>query len=353
MKTTKTWQLLVADVAVCCTVLLPSLAVAADESAPPATIITNEASTNAVAVAQQALQAYLLAQEQLRVIQRDIEQSRKDAEAAAQRNAESLAARLSQIGQELSSQRQRESETMQDSNRAMLIVAGAFAAIGFLAMVFTAWFQMRSLNRLAEVAGAIRLGNPHDYPLAALGAGESHSAALDPVEHSNMQFLGAIERLQKRIHELEQSTASNSAASENGHSHGEMKESAENSEQSSSTDANPSAALGPAVRAALILGKGQTQLNLGNNEEALACFEEALTLDPANIEALLKKGTVLERLQRMEEAIDTYDRAIAVDNSKTTAYLLKGGVFNRMKRYPEALECYDEALRAQQKVPAT
>jgi hypothetical protein len=217
-------------------------------------------------VAQQALQAYLLAQEQLRVIQRDIEQSRKDAEAAAQRNAESLAARLSQIGQELSSQRQRESETMQDSNRAMLIVAGAFAAIGFLAMVFTAWFQMRSLNRLAEVAGAVRLGNPHDYPLAALGAGESHSAALDPVEHSNMQFLGAIERLQKRIHELEQSTASNSAASEMVFAR-RMKESAENSEQSSPRP-NPSAVWGFAVRAALA-GQGQTQLNLGNNEHWL------------------------------------------------------------------------------------
>lgn len=352
MKTTKTWQFLVADVAVCCAIFLPLLAVAADETKPPATV-TTESSTNATLVAQQVLQAYLLAQEQLRVIQRDVEQSRKDAEAAAQRNAETIAGRLNQIGQELSTQRQRESEAMQNSNRAMLVVAGAFAAIGFLAMVFTAWFQMRSLNRLAAVAGAMRVGHPHDYPLAALVTGESHAAALDPVEHSNMQFLGAIERLQKRIHELEQSTASNSAASENGHPDSELKESSENSDPSSSKDAKPSAAPGPAVRAALILGKGQTQLNLGNNEEALACFEEALTIDPANIEALLKKGTVLERLQRMEEAIDTYDRAIAVDNSKTTAYLLKGGVFNRMKRYPEALECYDEALRAQQKVPAT
>jgi len=352
MKTTKTWQFLVADVALCCALISPPLAVAVDEPAPSAPI-TSEPSTNAVLVAQQALQAYLLAQEQLRVIQRDIEQSRKDAEAVAQRNAESLATRLSQIGQELSAQRQRESEIMQNSNRAMLIVAGAFAAIGFLAMVFTAWFQMRSLNRLAAMTGALRVDHSHDYPLAALGTGESHGTALDPVEHSNMQFLGAIERLQKRIHELEQSTTPNSTAGENGHPQGELKDASLKSDQPSANETKSPAASAPAVRAALILGRGQTLLNLGNNEEALACFEEALTIDPANIEALLKKGTVLERLQRMEEAIDTYDRAIAVDNSKTTAYLLKGGVFNRMKRYPEALECYDEALRAQQKVPAT
>ncbi len=341
-------SLIVADVAVCCVLLLPSFASAADEP-KPLPVVTAESATNAALLAQQTLQAYFLAQEQLRAIQRDIEQSRKDAEAAAHRNAELVASRLNQIGQDLIAQRQRESEAMQNSNRAMLVVAGAFAAIGFLAMVFTAWFQMRSLNRLVEVAGAVRPAHSHDYPLAALGGGEPHNATMDPVEHSNMQFLGAIERLQKRVHELEHSTAP--ATTDNGHSQGELKENSENPDQSSSKDAKSSGAT-PAARASIILGKGQTQLNLGNNEEALACFEEALTIDPANIEALLKKGTVLERLQRMEEAIDTYDRAIAVDNSKTTAYLLKGGVFNRMKRYPEALACYDEALRAQQKVAA-
>ena len=231
------------------------------------------------------------------------------------------------------------------------MVAGSFAGIGFVAMVFTAWFQMRSINRLTELAGALRLGHPHDYSLAALGTGDSH--AIDPVEHSNLQFLGAIERLQKRIHELEHSTASTQSTSNNGHPDGELKEAGHESDQPSASNAKTATVSDQTVRVALILGKGQTLLNLGQNDEALACFEEALTIAPANIEALLKKGTVLERLQRMEEAIDTYDRAIAVDNSKTTAYLLKGGVFNRLKRYPEALACYDEALRAQQKSSAT
>ena len=312
---------------------------------------TGEPASDEVSVAQQALRAYLLAQEQLRAIQRDIEQSHKDAEASAQRNAETIAGSLKLIAQNLSAQRKSELDALQNSSRVMLWVAGGFAGIGFVAMVFTAWFQMRSLNRLTEMARASRFEHPRDYPLAVLGTGDSH--AKEPVEHANLQFLGAIERLQKRIHELEHSTSLTQSTSDNGHPDGELKGVGDKSDQPGVNDAKTSAVSDETVRVALILGKGQTLLNLGQNEEALASFEEALTIAPANIEALLKKGTVLERLQRMEEAIDAYDRAIAVDNSKTTAYLLKGGVFNRLKRYPEALACYDEALRAQQKSSVT
>jgi tetratricopeptide (TPR) repeat protein len=350
MKKLQFCQLFAASVSICFTLFWSSVAMVAQETKPPASA-TSDSPSDEVSVAQQALRAYLLAQEQLRAIQRDIEQSHKDAEAAAQRNAETIAGSLKLIAQNLSAQRKSELDALQNSSRVMLLVAGGFAGIGFVAMVFTAWFQMRSLNRLTEMARASRFGHPQDYPLAALGAGDSH--AMDPVEHSNLQFLGAIERLQKRIHELEHSTGTNHSTSDNSHPDGELNEAGDKSDQPTANDAKTFAVSDQIARVTLILGRGQTLMNLGQNEEALACIEEALTIAPANIEALLKKGTVLERLQRMEEAIDTYDRAIAVDNSKTTAYLLKGGVFNRLKRYPEALACYDEALRAQQKSSAT
>ncbi|MBI3850864.1 MAG: tetratricopeptide repeat protein [Verrucomicrobia bacterium] len=352
MKKLQSHRLFVVSVSISLALFLSSLMVRA-QGTKSSTSATSEPPSDEVSVAQQALRAYLLAQEQLRAIQRDIEQSHKDAEAAAQRNAEAIAGSLNLIAQNLATQRERELEAMHDSNRTMLIVAGSFGGIGFLAMVFTAWFQMRSMNRLTEVASALRLGQSHDYPFAALGTGDSQRVALDPVEQSNRQYLGAIERLQKRIYELEHSTAPLATASENGHPDGESKETPQRSDAPSSTDAKSAGVSEQAAQVSLMLGKSQTLLNLGQHEEALACVEEALAIDPANIEALLKKGTVLERLQRMEEAIEIYDRAIAVDNSKTTAYLLKGGVFNRLKRYPEALACYDEALRAQQKSSLT
>ena len=98
-----------------------------------------------------------------------------------------------------------------------------------------------------------------------------------------------------------------------------------------------------------LIGKGQSLLNVDKAEEALACFDEVLTLDAQNAEALVKKGTALERLRKLEEAIECYNRAIVADGSMTIAYLYKGGLFNRLERFTEAMECYEQALRTQEK----
>jgi tetratricopeptide (TPR) repeat protein len=104
-----------------------------------------------------------------------------------------------------------------------------------------------------------------------------------------------------------------------------------------------------AERVSLLLGKGQSMLNLDDAQAAAECFEQALRIDPSNAEAWVRKGTALERLQQLNEAVECYDRAIASDGSLTIAYLHKGGLFNRMERYNEALECYEKALRTQEK----
>ena len=108
------------------------------------------------------------------------------------------------------------------------------------------------------------------------------------------------------------------------------------------------AAAPEAARITVLLGKGQSLLNLDQAEEAVACFDQVLALDANHPEALVKKGAALERLRKLDEAIACYDRAIAADGSLTVAYLYKGGLFNRMERFGEALECYEQALRTQE-----
>jgi tetratricopeptide (TPR) repeat protein len=63
----------------------------------------------------------------------------------------------------------------------------------------------------------------------------------------------------------------------------------------------------------------------------------------------MKRGLALERLKRPEEAIACYDRAITLNRSLTQAYLSKGAVFNRQERYAEALACYEQALHSEAK----
>lgn len=318
-----------------CLLVLGCAAAFGADTTPPAATGSPEESK-----AQENLQGYLQIQEQLHATQLAIERNRQEANTAAVESTKAFAARLQSIESALSSQRAQELQALQTSNKVMLLVAGVFAALGLLAMLFMAFFQWRTISRLAEIAAALPashlLGPGPAY--AALGAGDGHVVTVGPAQQANQQLLGALEQLEKRIHQLEHIP----------HPHPEA----------SSAAPDPHAALpapsgngDPPVETtpiALLLAKGQSLLNLDKAEEALACFDEVLALNANHSEALLKKGTALERLRKLDEAIACYDRAIAADRSLTVAYLYKGGLFNRMERFGEALACYEEALRTQE-----
>jgi tetratricopeptide (TPR) repeat protein len=169
-----------------------------------------------------------------------------------------------------------------------------------------------------------------------------------------LRLVGSLEQLEKRIYQLEHSTRT--PLHETGAANGGKNPSlgtAENGgpavmlagESASGHDAAAEAA----ERVTVLLGKGQSMLNLDDAQSAVDCFDQALRVDPRNAEAWVRKGTALEKLQQLDEAVECYDRAIATDDSMTIAYLHKGGLFNRMERYNEALECYEKALRTQEK----
>jgi tetratricopeptide (TPR) repeat protein len=315
------------------------------ETSSPAPLMGKADETNV----QDTLRAYLQLQEQLHATQLTIERGRKEADAAANENAKAFAARLQNIEQSLSLQRGQELDVMRSSNKAMLLVAGLFAALGFLAMIFMAYFQWRTISRLAEISAALPVAHAFGMtpPIPAFGEGDGHPGAAGQAQRSNQRLLGTIEQLEKRIHQLEhlsQPTPPPAAALVQGASN-----------SAALPDANVSpAAMGEATastdtaRITVLLSKGQSLLNLDQADEALACFDQVLALDANHPEALVKKGAALERLQRLDEAIACYDRAIAADNSLTVAYLYKGGLFNRMERFGEAIACYEQALRTQE-----
>jgi tetratricopeptide (TPR) repeat protein len=290
---------------------------------------------------QETLRSYLQLQEQLHATQLAIERNRKEADTAATENAKAFAARLQGIEQALDSQRAQELEAMQSSNKVTLIVAGSFAALGFLAMLAMAYFQWRTINRLAEISTSLPLAHTlgSGSPVAALGAGDAHLLSVGQPEQSNQRLLGALEQLEQRIHQLEHTA------------HPSPQESVSLGQEAgalASPSNGDSASAPEAARITVLLGKGQSLLNLDQAEEALVCFDQALALDASHAEALVKKGAALERLRKLDEAIACYDRAIAADSALTVAYLYKGGLFNRMERFGEALECYEQALRTQE-----
>jgi tetratricopeptide (TPR) repeat protein len=335
------------------------------------------------------VQSYEQLQEQQQSILRALEQARQDAAASARsielireetaatakRNSEAVEARLGRIEESVNAQHQRELENLQRSHRFTLIIVGVFAGVGFFGMLFFAVFLLRVMNQRTETLVSQIAGQPFGPALApaALGAGDTQIVPVNRVEQSTTRFLNTIERLEKRILELE-------GAAEPAPGPGSRRAfavvqpepkkpaeppraateaSAESSDPQASAEPESAAVRAKAERAerdarvALLLGKGQALLNLQQADNALACFDEIIALDSTNAEAFVKKGIALERLGRLDDAINSYDRAIALDDSMTMAYLSKGGVFNRLERYGEALQCYEQALRAQQKPGVT
>ena len=263
---------------------------------------------------QDLVRAYLAIQEQLHATQLALERNRQEAETAAGRNAVALTRRLNVIERFMAEQRSEESRTV-------LLIAVSVAGAGLLAALLATLMQMRALSRLTEATQG--LPSPQALQLAAgpeatrlLGSGAAEAGA---------RLTATIERLQKRIQELETAAPATGGKGDKSGGTGQI---------------------------VALLTKGQSLLGAGQAAEALRVFEEALTLNPNHAEALVKKGTALEKLAKLEEAIACYDRAIAADTSLTIAYLNKGGVFNRQQRYDEALVCYEQALKTQDKAHA-
>jgi tetratricopeptide (TPR) repeat protein len=328
--------------ALCLLLALPlfNLAAADIQNPPPAGTQPQDSSGS-----NESLRAYLQLQEQIHDTQLAIDRNRQDAQAAqaaATQNAITLSNHLQSIEASLLVQRRDELADAQHTNQLLLLFVSLFAVVGFGAAVFTAYFQWRALSRLAEISAALPAvrGMPGLQPVPALGLGEHEVFANGAAEQSNLRLIGLVETLEKRIAELEHTSAPPLKGLPNGNGNGQS------ATVQNGTDPIPDE---KAAQLAPLLEQAQSLMNSDRLEEAIACFDQILTLAPDHAETLVKKGAALEKLRQPQQALECYDRAIDADHSMTIAYLHKGGLCNRLERYTEAMECYERALHTQEK----
>jgi tetratricopeptide (TPR) repeat protein len=298
----------------------------------------------------EALRAYLQLQEQIRETQLTIERERLQAQTAAALQATALsnqlASRLQAIEESLATQRTTDLAEAQRTSHMLMGVLAIFATVGFAAVLLMVYFQSRAVTRLADISTALAARRDLGFPaLPAIELAERDALPNDSsVEHSNARLIGLVHHLEKKIAELEQTA--NPPLKEAQVSTGVME-----------TQSRPQPELNAAAHdkpAQFLksLERGQALLGSDRPEEALACFEEVLTAEPNNAEALVKKGAALEKMRQPQEALECYDRAIAANSSLTIAYLHKGGLCSRLEKYGEAMECYERALHTQEKKQA-
>ena len=81
-------------------------------------------------------------------------------------------------------------------------------------------------------------------------------------------------------------------------------------------------------------------------EEAVDVFEQALRIDPQNIETLMKLGYTRFHLDDHTESLKVYDKILDIDVTNPEAWNLKGLVHYEQKKYAKALDSVEKAVES-------
>ncbi|MGI0485748.1 tetratricopeptide repeat protein [Pantanalinema rosaneae CENA516] len=80
-------------------------------------------------------------------------------------------------------------------------------------------------------------------------------------------------------------------------------------------------------------------------EDAIACYDKAIQMEPENAKAWLSRGAILAKLQNYEAAIAAYDRTIQLKPDSSEAWFGRGTVLAKLQRWDEAIVAYDQAIQ--------
>ena len=112
-----------------------------------------------------------------------------------------------------------------------------------------------------------------------------------------------------------------------------------------SENAQPNVAAGEEVK------QGDTLFMEGRYQEAISCYDRAISIQAEFPEAWNNRGGALAKMQRYEEAIASYDNALALKPEFPEALNNRGGALAKMQRYEEAIASYKKAVELKQSDP--
>ena len=81
-------------------------------------------------------------------------------------------------------------------------------------------------------------------------------------------------------------------------------------------------------------------------EDAVEVFEQALRIDPENIETMMKLGYARFHLDDHSESLRVYDKILDIDVTNPEAWNLKGLVHYEQKKYAKALDAVEKAVES-------
>lgn len=111
---------------------------------------------------------------------------------------------------------------------------------------------------------------------------------------------------------------------------------------------NAATATAPSVHALL---KAQEECTKGNvlfskkkYNEALECYDQAITLNPKYFQAYFNKATCFNSMKMYADAIEHFDKAIQINANFFQVYFDKAISLFESNEYEEAVVCFDKSI---------
>lgn len=98
-------------------------------------------------------------------------------------------------------------------------------------------------------------------------------------------------------------------------------------------------------RAVFYLNRGAAYNALGQAERALQDLDEAIRLDPQDAMAYYNRAASYNALNQFQRALDDFNKAIQLDPHFALAYSSRGVVYDNLGQYQRAIEDYGYAIR--------
>ncbi|HEY9604895.1 MAG TPA: tetratricopeptide repeat protein [Allocoleopsis sp.] len=95
--------------------------------------------------------------------------------------------------------------------------------------------------------------------------------------------------------------------------------------------------------------RGKELVSSGYYEEALACYDRAITLAPNYHMTWILRGGVLTHLDRYSEAKTSFEQALKLQPNDKDAWLFFGLALQHLGQHKQAYTAFDEALGTKQR----
>lgn len=100
-----------------------------------------------------------------------------------------------------------------------------------------------------------------------------------------------------------------------------------------------------AKRAIKLNNRAMKMIESGNYQEAISTLNQAVNLNPGQIEAYLNRGVAYSELNSHASAIANYDKAIELAPNNAEAYYYRGDEYLQAGNAPKALPDYNKAIQ--------